>query len=174
MVLPRNKPKTKWYRTVKNKCLKKKKNRTEIYRANTERAKIKKFHFRLHKIQGIARNRELHSAMKYHLLCRCKSSMGPWQTSNLLDVQWKAPTDHWGPFERMVHCGVTEGDRQNNSRSQGLRKAWTPVRCVIKPPLIVRNEIAEWRQGDQHWSGSCTNQMFHSPYCGLNIYPKSS
>lgn len=34
--------------------------------------------------------------------------------------------------------------------SQGLRKAWTLVRCVIKPPLIVRNEIAERRQGDQH------------------------
>lgn len=121
MVLPRNKPKTKWYRTVKNKCLKKK-NRTEIYRANTERAKIKKKNsFQIAQNSGIARNRELHSAMKYHLHCRCKSSMGPWQTSNLLDVQWKAPTDHWGPFERMVHCGVTEGDRQHNkwiSRAQ--------------------------------------------------------
>lgn len=170
MVLPRNKPKTKWYRTVKNKCLKKKQN-WDLSGKHRKSQDKKNF------ISDCTKFKALHGTKSFILQWSIISSADVtrlWGPGRHITYLMSNEGTHRGPFERMVHCGVTEGDRQNNSRSQGLRKAWTPVRCVIKPPLTVRIEIAEWRRGDQHWSSSCTNQMFHSPYCGLNISPKSS
>lgn len=145
MVLPRNKPKTKWYRTVKNKL--KKKNRTEIYRANTERAKIKKNSFQCTKFKALQETKSFILQRSIvsnadvirlrgpgrHITCLIPSERHPQIT--------EVPLKGWFTVESLKVTGNII------SRSQGLRKAWIQLDMWEKTPLTVMNEIAEWRQG---------------------------